>query len=348
MKKNIFYKSKGAAPGTIIYEGDTPPAATTIKCFKIFSEKVIESEHIDYKDTDDAILWVRVTGLSDSDKVIKAVKQFDIDSLTLEDVFETYHNPKYDDTFDYNFIIMRSLNLSPNMQDNQISFIQKENVLITFEEYPCEEFNIVLQRIYKHTNNFYNRKSDYLLYALIDAMIDNYIMLLNSINLSVDNLEDTMAQDVTCPCDTTSLFTLKRQVNFLSRHTRASYDVVNQLLKLSMEHTSDDNISIVPYYEDLFEHTMYLNEAILYCKDSIRSVYDENMSRMQLKSNKFINILTMLSTLMLPPMVIGGIFGMNFEDIPFSSYPHGFAVSVIAMFAVSFLLAWFFKKKDYF
>ena len=56
----------------------------------------------------------------------------------------------------------------------------------------------------------------------------------------------------------------------------------------------------------------------------------------------------MLSTLMLPPMVIGGIFGMNFEDIPFSSSPHGFALSVIAMFAVSFLLALFFKKKDYF
>lgn len=93
---------------------------------------------------------------------------------------------------------------------------------------------------------------------------------------------------------------------------------------------------------------MYLNEAILYCKDSIRSVYDENMSRMQLKSNKFINILTMLSTLMLPPMVIGGIFGMNFEQIPFTSYSHGFAVSVFAMFAVSLMLAWFFKKKNFF
>ena len=174
------------------------------------------------------------------------------------------------------------------------------------------------------------------------------MMILNSINLSVDSLEDTMTQDVTCPCDTTELFTLKRRINFLSRHTRASYDVVNQLLKLSMEHSSKNNLSIVPYYEDLFEHAVYLNEAILYCKDSIHSVYDENMSRMQLKSNKFINILTMLSTLMLPPMVIGGVFGMNFEKIPFTSHPHGFAVSVSAMFAVSFMLAWFFKKKNYF
>lgn len=348
MNKKIFSKSKGTAPGTIIYEGDTAPVQTNIKCYKILSDKVIENSEIKYNSNDNAITWVRVTGLSDSSKVINDLKPFNINSLTLEDVFETFHNPKFDDTFDYNFIIMRSLNINTNMQDNQISFIIKDNFLITFEEYACDEFNIVLQRIYKHFNNFYTRKTDYLLYALIDAVIDNYIMILNSINMAVDNLEDTMTQDMTCPCDTSTLFTLKRHINFLSRHTRASYDVVNQLLKLAIEHNSDNDSSIVPYYEDLFEHAMYLNEAILYCKDSIRSVYDENMSRMQLKSNKFINILTMLSTLMLPPMVIGGIFGMNFEKIPFTSYTYGFAVSVFAMFAVSFALAWFFKKKNFF
>ena len=101
-------------------------------------------------------------------------------------------------------------------------------------------------------------------------------------------------------------------------------------------------------HEDLYEHSLYLNEAMQYCKDSIRSVYDENMTRLQMKSNKFINILTMLSTLMLPPMVVGGIFGMNFEIIPFSSNPHGFAISIAAMFGISLVLAIFFKKKKYF
>lgn len=348
MDKKLFFKSKGAAPGTIIYEGDTAPVQTNITCYKIMHDKVEESDVIDYDNKDKSVTWIRVTGLSDSSKVIETLKPFNIDSLTLEDVFETYHNPKFDDTFDYNFIIMRSLSINTTMQDNQISFIHKDNFLITFEEYHCDEFNIVLQRIHKNFNKFYTRGSDYLLYALIDAVIDSYIMILNNINLSVDSIEDTMTQDVTCPCDTSQLFTLKRYVNFLSKHTRTSYDVVNQLLKLSIEHSSENNIYIVPYYEDLCEHAVYLNKAVLYCKDSIHSVYAENMSRMQLKSNKFINILTMLSTLMLPPMVIGGIFGMNFNKIPFSSFPHGFAVSVFAMFAVSFILAWFFKKKNFF
>ncbi|MDE7315586.1 MAG: hypothetical protein K2N11_07775 [Mucispirillum sp.] len=348
MNKKLFLKSKGAAPGTIIYEGDTAPVQTNITYCRIMNDKVIESSVIDSNTKNKAITWVRITGLADSSRIVEALKPFNISNLTLEDVFETYHNPKFDDTFDYNFIIMRSLSINTAMQDNQIAFIQKDNFLITFEEYHCDEFNIVLQRIYKHFNNFYTRGSNYLLYALIDAVIDNYIMILNSINLSVDSIEDTMIQDVTCPCDTSELFTLKRHINFLSRHTRASYDVINQLLKLSIENNSEDTLSIVPYYEDLWEHAVYLNEAILYCKDSIRSVYDENMSRMQLKSNKFINILTLLSTLMLPPVVIAGIFGMNFEEIPFSSYTYGFTVSVFIMFAVSFMLAWFFKKKKYF
>lgn len=345
MNKRFFFKSRGAAPGTIIYEGDTPPTDTNISCYAFDANKVTQ---LDSLSDDNTFKWIRISGLSDSTRILDFIKPFDINSLTLEDIFETYHNPKFDDTFDYNFIIIRSINFSNNMQDNQISLIAMDNTLITFEEFECEEFNIVLQRLFKHVNNFYKRGINYLVYALIDAVIDNYITILNNINLAVDNLEDTMAEDITHPCDTSELFHLKRKVNFLSRHTRASYDVVNQLLKLSLEHDINNENSIVPYYEDLYEHSLYLNEAMQYCKDSIRSVYDENMSRLQMKSNKFINILTMLSTLMLPPMVVGGIFGMNFEVIPFSSNPHGFAISIAAMFGISFVLALFFKKKKYF
>lgn len=346
MNKKFFFKSRGMAPGTVVYEGDTPPAKTKISVFEITDEKIITHDSIiNTKNR----LWVRITGLSDSQQILSSLNQFEISSLTLEDIFETYHNPKFDDTFDYDFIIMRSINFNDDMQDNQISFIVMDNILITFEEYECDEFNIVLQRLFKHYRNFYSRGINYLVYALIDAMIDNYIVLLNNINLAVDNLEDTMSTDVLLPCDTSELFYLKRKVNFLSRHTRASHDVVNQLLRLSMEHNNiNDENNIVPYYEDLFEHSLYLNEAMQYCKDSIRSVYDENMTRLQMKSNKFINILTMLSTLMLPPMVVGGIFGMNFETIPFSSYPHGFAISIVVMFGISFVLALIFKKKNYF
>ena len=345
MRKKLFFKSKGIAPGTIIYEGDTPPAKTSIQVYEITSQNILKHENICNTKNP---LWIRISGLSDSEGIIEALKQYNISSLTLEDIFETYHNPKFDDTFDYHFIIMRSINFNDNMQDNQISCIVMENVLITFEEYICDEFNIVLQRLFKHFYNFYTRGINYLIYALIDALIDNYIAILNNINLAVDNLEDNMLSDVLLPCDTAVLFHLKRKVNFLSRHTRASYDVVNQLLKLSMAHSLDDELSIVPYYEDLFEHSLYLNEAMQYCKDSIRSVYDENMTRLQMKSNKFVNILTMLSTLMLPPMVVGGIFGMNFDEIPFSSYPHGFILSIAAMFGISLILALFFKKKGYF
>ncbi len=135
MDKKLFLKSKGAAPGTIIYEGDTAPVQTNITCCKIMHDKVEESDVIDYDNKDKSVTWIRVTGLSDSSKVIETLKPFNIDSLTLEDVFETYHNPKFDDTFDYNFIIMRSLSINATMQDNQISFIHKDNFLITFEEY---------------------------------------------------------------------------------------------------------------------------------------------------------------------------------------------------------------------
>ena len=242
MNKRFFSKSKGAAPGTIIYEGDTPPADTNISCYDFDENKVIQTDTLNNNN----LKWIRISGLSDSTRILDFIKPFNINSLTLEDIFETYHNPKFDDTFDYNFIIIRSINFSNIMQDNQISLIVTNNTLITFEEYECEEFNIVLQRLFKHVNNFFKRGINYLVYALIDAVIDNYITILNNINLAVDNLEDTMAEDITHPCDTSELFHLKRKVNFLSRHTRASYDVVSQLLRLSMENNNlhDETFSI--------------------------------------------------------------------------------------------------------
>ena len=205
MKKKLFYKSKGMAPGTVIYEGDTPPAKTNISIYEITEHSIIKHDNvIDSKNC----LWIRISGLSDTQYILNSLNHFEINSLTLEDIFETYHNPKFDDTFDYDFIIMRSINFNDDMQDNQISFIVMDNILITFEEYECDEFNIVLQRLFKHYNNFYLRGINYLVYALIDAMIDNYITLLNNINLAVDNLEDTMSEDVLLPCDTSELFYL--------------------------------------------------------------------------------------------------------------------------------------------
>ena len=206
MKKKLFFKSKGVAPGTVIYEGDTPPAKTNISIFEISSQNIIKHDKIIHTENP---IWIRISGLSDSEGIIEALKLYNISPLTLEDIFETYHNPKFDDTFDYDFIIMRSINFNDDMQDNQISFIVMDNILITFEEYECDEFNIVLQRLFKHYNNFYLKGINYLVYALIDAMIDNYITLLNNINLAVDNLEDTMSEDVLLPCDTSELFYLK-------------------------------------------------------------------------------------------------------------------------------------------
>ena len=88
MNKKLFSKSKGAAPGTIIYEGDTAPVQTNITCCKIMNDKVIENDVIDYDNKDKYVTWIRVTGLSDSSRVIEALKPFNISSLTLEDVFE--------------------------------------------------------------------------------------------------------------------------------------------------------------------------------------------------------------------------------------------------------------------
>lgn len=351
----FFFKNRGSAPGTVIYEGDTPPNPTDISSYIISDKGIIKqdetpnAENMREKD----ILWIRITGLADTDKIMNSLKPFSVNNLTMEDIFETFHSPKQEETQEYMFIIMRSIVMKPLMRDNQISFILKDNILITLEEFVCDEFEIVMRRINKRFANFYERGAEYVLYALIDSLIDNYLAVLNKIDAEVDALEDAMTADISLissPKDSGNLFGIKRRINFLSRHTRSSYDIVNNLLKRSSETRSGDGsgIDITPYYEDLFEHSAYLNEAIQSCKDSIRSLYDENMSRMQIKSNNFVNILTMLSTLMLPSMVIGGIFGMNFSNIPGLSSPYGFALSVAAMLGTSAILAWFFKKKKFF
>lgn len=114
MKKKLFFKSKGMAPGTVVYEGDTPPAKTNISVYEITENSVVKHDNVINSKN---CLWIRISGLSDTQYILNSLNQFEINTLTLEDIFETYHNPKFDDTFDYDFIIMRSINFNDDMHN---------------------------------------------------------------------------------------------------------------------------------------------------------------------------------------------------------------------------------------
>lgn len=343
----------GMAPGTLIYEGDTEPRPTSVKYIRITENSAVKEDHRgDGRPalSADSLLWIRITGLADIGLISSVGSNFGIDSLILEDILETSQRPKYEGLADCIFIIMKQINIGRDASEtviNQLSTLIGANYMITFEEEATKDLDILEKRVYTGGGAFFSRGSGYLAYALLDILVDSYLCCLDAIETEIEDMEDAVLSS-DGPGDAEGLFNLKRRVNILHRSTRPTYEIVEKLMKPAAGEIPVVKKSAAKYLRDLADQAVRLSDSIQSSKEAINALYDENMSRIQMQTNRVINILTSFSVLLLPPMVVAGIFGMNFSEMPGLSWKFGFAAAVGAMTLMSSGMLIFFKCKKFF
>lgn len=353
-KKEFVSKTKkGLEPGSLVYNGYNDPGATTVLCYKIYKSGVETIGKISSKDmlpenSGDWVLWVRAAGLADIGFIREIGEAYGIEKITLEDVLDTSHSPKFESFDNYFFIILKKLLYIAGSQDisaDQVSMVLMSGVLITFEEKPAEELDIVLARTRRNPEIFFSRGAAYAAYAIMDTIVDDYLGVLDKIIFDIEELEDLMGS-MNSPVNTDALFAIKRRLNFLYRNTRITDEIVGKLIK-ALNFDGESRVSLA-YLKDLADHAVKLRDIIINSREAIKAIYDENISRMQLQTSYFINILTVVNVLLWPFMIISGIFGMNFSYIPFTSFKGGVFITVAVMCAISAILLVFFKKKNFF
>lgn len=348
-KKN---KNRGNAPGPLIFYGQKRSSRSKLRLIDYDAKNLQETElkMVDevgsFKETK-SVTWINIDGLHNVKQVEKIGKEFDLHSLTIEDILHTDQRPKLEEHDNYIFIIIKMLkyNDKKNKVDSeQLSMVIGENYLITFQEKIGDYFDPVREKIRKGKGRVRGAGSDYLAYSLIDIVIDNYLYIVEKIGEKVEDIEDKILSAKT----QNILVTLnqnKKEFNYLRKNIRPAKEMISHLARLDCNLINE---STMPFLKDLEELALQTTEAIDTYREMLTdqlNIYNSDTSN---KMTEVMKILTIFSAIFIPLTFIAGVYGTNFKHFPGISHEYGFHIFILTLLVLGLLMVRFFKKKNWF
>ena len=343
-------KKIGLSPGTLIHIGDKKIGEVKISLMNYDQGQLLEKEltsiedAFPYKDTP-PVTWINVDGLHDVDVIDRIGRHFGIHPLTLEDIVNTGHRPKAEDFEDYDYIVLKMLTYDEeksHIKAGQISFVLGPHYLISFQETEGDVFNFVRERIRRAKGRIRKSGCDYLVYALIDAIVDHYFLVLEKMGekielLEVELLDDTQTENLQ------TIHHLKREMIFFRKQVWPLREILSTLMK---EEASLIQETTQIFIRDLYDHTIQVMDTIESFRDVLSGLQDLYLSTVSNRMNEVMKVLTIMATIFIPLTFIAGIYGMNFEYMPELKWHWSYPMLWVLLVAIFvFMLFWFRKKK---
>ncbi len=348
IQKKVIKKA-GSPPGTLIHLGEKKLENAIIKLINYseesFEEKELDSidECVPYKEKH-GVTWVNIDGLHDIDIINSIGAQFNLHPLVLEDILNTGQRPKLDDMEDYLFIVAKMIYYNPDddrMKFEQISFLLWENFVITFQEDIGDVFDPVRERLRKGKGRIRKMGSDYLLYTLLDALVDSYYGVLEKIGEKVESLEEDL-MDSPNPDTLQVIHHMKGELVFLRRSVWPLREIIGSLEKDELNLISEKTTI---FYRDVYDHTIQVIDTIETCRDIVSGMMDLFLSSVSNRMNEVMKKLTVIATIFIPLTFIAGVYGMNFEFMPELKWHWGYPAVWTGMIIVGIVMFLWFKRK---
>jgi magnesium transporter len=344
-------KTRGLAPGTLVHIGEKKTEKTRITLIDYNSEKVLERELSNIEECfpfkkKSTTTWINIDGLHEIGLIEKIGKHFEIHPLVLEDVLNTDQRPKMEDLEKYIFFVIKMLyadNKTNEIHSEQVSIILGRNFVISFQESIGDVFESVRGRISSGKTRIRSRGADYLAYALIDAIVDNYFLILERIGEKIETMEIDLVSDPS-PKTLQDIYNLKREMIYIRKSIWPLREVINNLLR-GESRIIKDNTHI--YLKDLYDHTIQVIDTIETFRDLISGMLDIYMSSVSNKMNEVMKVLTIFAAIFIPLTFIAGVYGMNFQHMPELSLPWAYPAIWIVIISVGFSLLLYFKHKKW-
>lgn len=307
------------------------------------------------------ITWIDVDGIHEPQVVGTIGRQFHLHPLLLEDVVNSEQKPKIDfydpdpgnattaNTGPVLFVTLKMLHHNEQTEEidaEHVSLVLGGKFLISFqEERTADIFTPVLDRIRAAAGKTRKHGADYLLYALMDLIVDNYFMVLECIGDSLDSFEDLVIQDKASQATLTQIYTLKREVTFMRRMVWPLRDVLNAMLR-------DDSTLITkstqPFLRDLADHVNQLVETLDAYRELTTSLVDVYLSTASNRMNSVMKTLTVFSAIFMPLTFIVGVYGMNFKYMPELDTRLGYPVIWGIMLITTGAMLVYFRRRGWF
>jgi magnesium transporter len=336
-------------PGTVEFLGERKVEHITLSVIDYDQERLEEKdvENVEecfrYRDTKQ-ISWVNVNGLHDTEIIKKLGDHYGLHPLILEDIVHAHQRPKVEDYEDYIFVVARMLHYAPGhteVKAEQLSIVIGPNYVLSFQERPGDVFDPVRQRIRNPEGRFRRLGPDYLAYALLDAIVDDYFVMLEQFANEIEGLEDELVQQPT-PELLERIHHVKRETIFLRSAVGPLREVVASLERGDSKIITKDT---AVFYRDVYDHTIQAIDAVNAFRDMLSGLQDLYLSSVSNRMNEVMKVLTIIATIFVPLTFVAGIFGMNFTHMPELQWKWSYPVFWVVIVAIGVGMVTFFRRK---
>ncbi|MBI4633695.1 MAG: magnesium/cobalt transporter CorA [Deltaproteobacteria bacterium] len=342
----------GLPPGSLIHIGKRLSDKTTITILDYNESRHEEREAANVSDCGVArdgqtVRWINVDAVHDIRILEELGPLFGLHPLTLEDILNTDQRPKMEDFGNYLYIVLKMFvptgGRPEEPSSEQISIVLGKDFVISFQERKSDVFNPLRERIRSNKGRMARMGADYLAYAILDTVVDNYFAILENKEENMDALEEALIKTPT-PAAMHAIQSLKREMIYLRKAVWPLRETINNL-----ERSESPLIghAIRPYLKDVYDHTIQVIDTVETFRDMLSGMLDIYMSSISNKMNEIMKVLTIIATIFIPLTFIVGLYGMNFKYMPELELRWGYFAVWLVMIAVVIFMLFYFKRKKW-
>ena len=293
------------------------------------------------------ITWINIDGIVKSD-VEKIAAHFSIHPLLTEDVLSIGQRPKMDEVEGVFYCLLNMLYFNKTqgcVETEQVSIVLGQNFVITFQEDPDRDvFNPIREKLRIHNSKLRQRGADYLCYTMLDIIVDSYFLVMEGLGDRIEDVEEEVIRN-TNTHSLASITQLRKELIILKRNIAPVRDLVGNIIRSESELLEERTTK---YFKDVYDHILQAYDLSENYRDIMVSMQDLYINNVNLRLNETMKVMAIVTCLLAPATVIGGIFGMNFETIPLLHNKWGFFISVGAMLLIPVWMLRMFRGRGWF
>lgn len=352
---NKRYHPPGTAPGTFTAHAAHAQSPMTLHLLDYSAQHIHQQQNISAQDCRDfiqqeSVTWVHIAGHPREEEITQIGQLFNLHALALEDVLNSGQRPKIEPFADQLFIVMNiPIMQADKVSIEQISFFMGKNFLLSFCRLDISPFNMIIKRLQDGASRIRSRGVDFLLYSLLDVVIDSGFPVLENFGLQLEEVEESIL-DKAAPDTLETIHVLKRELILLRRMLWPQREVINQLLRDDHPLISEDSHV---YFRDCYDHTIQIMDLLETYRDMTGSMLDVYLSSVSNRMNDVMRVLTVISTIFIPLTFIVGVYGMNFDrnagpwNMPELGWALGYPLVCGVMLLIAVGLLYLFRRRGW-
>jgi len=350
----FFHKGSqkaGQIPGTPVYVGQKREAGVTVTRFE-YDEADLSRDTLGVPEEAASSLasaktsWINVDGVHEVEQIQGIGAGFGLHPLVIEDIVHTGQRPKVEDYESQLFVVLRMLRWSEQTEqidDEQVSLVLGPSWVLSFQEREGDVFDPVRERLVSNRGRIRRYGSDYLAYALIDAVVDHYFSILETLGDRIESLGEEMTENPKRE-DLQAIRHLKRELLFMRKSVWPLREVLGSIQRDESELIQE---STRLYFRDVYDHTIQIIDTVETFRDMVSGLMDLYLSSISNRMNEVMKVLTIIATIFIPLSFVAGLYGMNFAFMPELQWRFGYFAILGVMFTIGVGMLFYFRRRKW-